>query len=65
MYWCVAWQVSNSSVATIDHMSGLLKGNALGAVEVFAEDMRVSGGGDSAIVYVVTPSKLHLEVGAL
>ena len=55
-------QVSNATVATIDAQTGKLGGKLLGMTEVFVEDKRIAGGGDSAVVYVVNAHKLQLQV---
>jgi hypothetical protein len=54
--------VSNDSVASIDPTTGALTGLALGTTEVFAEDTRVDTAGDHAVVRVVMPKSLHLEI---
>lgn len=59
------WSVSNSSVARVDSMTGLIHAITLGETTVVVEDTRVDGHSQLSSLNVVLPDTLSLYISPL
>lgn len=56
------WYVTNSSVAHVDIMMGVVHALNLGITDIIVEDTRVSGHAQTSTMHIVIPDKLCLYI---